>query len=610
MPHGLADVLDDKQLASLLAHEAAHIVRHDTIIALLQEINAALFWWNPLLRAVNHQIRRLRERLCDDVVVMQYGDGIALAESIVQVAQWSATRALSSPLSLALLEDFSDLEDRIHRLTDTSAATLIHSSKMSACVVGICGSLLGLMLLLPVVRAQDNDPTPIAAANSDSPSKDKGVPVSTPKISVLRGHVRSEEGRPLAAVRIRVSIPSTDTRYVYPGRGFQRWETQTDANGDYRVEIPGIVKSTEYSIDAMKSGYRLPMEALDVAFDVRQPKLEPGAIGETSMTLEPALYFRGTVLDEEGLPIADAEINSNFSDGNAVERAVSGPDGSFELFNFPVTMPDESVVGWFSVTHRNYIGEKIENVDSAENQRKLLKIVLRSGHQAAGTVFDEAGKPVPNLMIKAYPTDALNHKVALTDANGRFELRGLADDASLSAVAFDLMQKIDPWIPIEQDVDDLVIRLKPIKVPTNLVTTKVLGMTLADATPELIAAYDSYVHGRRMISNNFGGVLVLDPGANADRVEFNQFVKQGSILWAVGIHPSGTRMPVVKNVKDFVEQLISKATPQESDGYRLLVCYTLSTLEYDAPTTSNMRITKVEFQELKSLLEKLDPDRP
>lgn len=129
MPHGLADVLNDKQLASILAHEVAHVVRRDTIIALLQQIAAAIFWWNPLLRTVNHQISQMRERLCDDCVVTQHGDGMPLAESIVQVAQWSATRTLSSPLSLALLEDFGDLEDRIHRLTDENSTRLIRMSK-------------------------------------------------------------------------------------------------------------------------------------------------------------------------------------------------------------------------------------------------------------------------------------------------------------------------------------------------------------------------------------------------------------------------------------------------------------------------------------------------
>ncbi len=214
MPHGLADVLDEKQLTCILAHEVAHIVRRDTMIALLQQFAAALFWWNPLLRKVNEQISQLRERLCDDCVVMQHGDGMPLAESIVQVAQWSATRTLSPPLSLALLEGFSDLEDRVHRLVNENRTMSIHLSKESTAMLGVLSVVLGIILLLPVVRAQEGESKPTATKKSESPSEEsKSVGNVERKSEAANSQTFSSDDSPKATDRI-VGIDADETAAI------------------------------------------------------------------------------------------------------------------------------------------------------------------------------------------------------------------------------------------------------------------------------------------------------------------------------------------------------------------------------------------------------------
>ena len=127
------------------------MVRRDTLIALLQQFAAALFWWNPVLRAVNRQISQIRERLCDDCVALRYGDGVPLAKSIVRVAEWSSTRTPTSPFSLALLEDFHDLEDRILRLIQKGRAMTIRLNSKSVAV--LCAFTVILSGALMLVRS-------------------------------------------------------------------------------------------------------------------------------------------------------------------------------------------------------------------------------------------------------------------------------------------------------------------------------------------------------------------------------------------------------------------------------------------------------------------------
>ncbi|MEO2017803.1 MAG: M56 family metallopeptidase [Fuerstiella sp.] len=88
LPTGLSETLTDEQLLSVLTHEVAHIARHDNRTSLVQQLAAVIFWWNPLLHAINRTANRLRERICDDYVVHALGHGRAFAEALVKVAEW------------------------------------------------------------------------------------------------------------------------------------------------------------------------------------------------------------------------------------------------------------------------------------------------------------------------------------------------------------------------------------------------------------------------------------------------------------------------------------------------------------------------------------------
>ncbi|QDU11483.1 M56 family metallopeptidase [Gimesia aquarii] len=175
MPEGLAESLNDEELACVLAHEVAHVTRHDTSIAILQQLAGIGFWWNPLLRHINQQISRLRERICDDHVVKQLGDGLPLAEAIVKVAEWSVTQNLPIPLTTTLLDDAGDIEQRITRLMKSDRTFSIKLSVKSAVLIGLIGIILAAIPLVPVVRAEVISPTtdsPTAVVNDRVPAAD------------------------------------------------------------------------------------------------------------------------------------------------------------------------------------------------------------------------------------------------------------------------------------------------------------------------------------------------------------------------------------------------------------------------------------------------------
>lgn len=69
LPSSCLSALTPRELFQVLLHEGAHAVRRDPLIALLQHIGGALFWWHPLVHVVNRRLVDAREDICDNAVI-------------------------------------------------------------------------------------------------------------------------------------------------------------------------------------------------------------------------------------------------------------------------------------------------------------------------------------------------------------------------------------------------------------------------------------------------------------------------------------------------------------------------------------------------------------
>jgi len=448
--------------------------------------------------------------------------------------------------------------------------------------------LTGLVTLPVVVAvAGDSEQTDMTASN--------GQQSSSAQATILYGRVTDKAGAALAGVRVRIAIPAVDMRIMDASIPHKQLEAKSDAHGDYRLEIPGITEPTKISIDAMKPGYSRLVGTLRSGRE-RRVDVVPGMAAEASLSLSPALYFSGVVVDEQARPIPAVKIASNveFVESlGGIERIVSNSDGSFELFCYPVEPParrNEVSKGVVSFFHPDYIDAKIEDIYAlTPEQRESLRIVLKTGHKVTGTVFDVAGKPVPNAMIKAIRKDGTHRKATMTDANGRFALRGLSKGLTgLSARALDIKQKIHMPMAVNGDKNDLEVRLKRISLPTDLKTHAVLGMQLVDVTSELQSAYDLFADR---------GALILDPGKNADRLKIGQLA-EGYVFFVVG----NTR---IGSVREFVNQILTETAGKVADAYSVRVVYSASTVKGDGSATQYLELTKDDLKQLQAVSDQL-----
>jgi beta-lactamase regulating signal transducer with metallopeptidase domain len=118
LPRAVLTDLTGAQQEALLAHELAHLVRHDPAWFGVGFLIEKLFFFQPLNRLARRQLSELAELACDDWAVRWTGARLALASCLTEVAGWvlGEKRRLLAPPGLA--GQRSRLGQRVQRLLD------------------------------------------------------------------------------------------------------------------------------------------------------------------------------------------------------------------------------------------------------------------------------------------------------------------------------------------------------------------------------------------------------------------------------------------------------------------------------------------------------------
>ncbi len=145
VPASNVEAMTPSEIVAVIAHEQRHVARRDARAILIESIIAAVWWFDPLLRAVIRERRRLREECCDDEVIahatstpLQYARAIrAAAENLSAEAPRFAAAAASG----------SDLPRRMARLVSPGYSP---QRRMTLAQAGAV--ILVALLMLPGVR--------------------------------------------------------------------------------------------------------------------------------------------------------------------------------------------------------------------------------------------------------------------------------------------------------------------------------------------------------------------------------------------------------------------------------------------------------------------------
>jgi beta-lactamase regulating signal transducer with metallopeptidase domain len=137
--------LAPSQLEAILAHELAHVRRHDYLVNLLQTLVETLLFYHPAVWWLSHRIRVEREHCCDDLAVSLCGDPYAYAQALADLEE---RRGTSGRLVLAV--NGGPLLARVRRLLGAPS----HAGACPAWVAGTAAALL-VATIVAGVLAQD-----------------------------------------------------------------------------------------------------------------------------------------------------------------------------------------------------------------------------------------------------------------------------------------------------------------------------------------------------------------------------------------------------------------------------------------------------------------------
>ncbi|MBY0496164.1 MAG: M56 family metallopeptidase [Cyanobacteria bacterium] len=95
LPAAALSGLSPEQLQAILAHELAHVRRHDYLVNLMQSMIETLLFYHPATWWVSAQVRAEREHCCDDLAVEVCGDRLVYVTALAELTTITSHRAFA-----------------------------------------------------------------------------------------------------------------------------------------------------------------------------------------------------------------------------------------------------------------------------------------------------------------------------------------------------------------------------------------------------------------------------------------------------------------------------------------------------------------------------------
>ena len=177
LPVSTFTTLTPEEIAMVLAHELAHVRRHDYLVNLVQTAIETLLFYHPVVWWLSGRIRAERENCCDDLAVAACGNPLGYARALAALEG-----AAAHGPSLAVAADGGSLLARIQRLlpresgrTDAPPAWL--GALIPAAVILLSIGAGQLPAAADPAPAPESTPAPKAVPAAEAAP----APVPTPK---------------------------------------------------------------------------------------------------------------------------------------------------------------------------------------------------------------------------------------------------------------------------------------------------------------------------------------------------------------------------------------------------------------------------------------------
>ncbi len=145
IPESLLREASEADLARVLAHEFAHVKRHDFLLNLVYEIASIPIAFHPITPLIKQRIEDSRELACDEIAAAQTGSRSEYASSLLRIAQSISGESMRQQASHVLgLFERNNLEERIMRLLARKKQI---GESLGRIVLGLVGAVFAVVCL-------------------------------------------------------------------------------------------------------------------------------------------------------------------------------------------------------------------------------------------------------------------------------------------------------------------------------------------------------------------------------------------------------------------------------------------------------------------------------
>ena len=155
LPISAFTVLTPEQIELLIAHELAHVRRHDYLVNLVQTAVETVLFYPPAVWWVSRRIRAEREHCCDDLAVAACGD---VKQYVRALAALEGMRG--SPAALVVAADGGSLLARIQRLLKLEPRSRSGPPAWLGAFVPAAVILAAVFSATPPAAVAETSPTP------------------------------------------------------------------------------------------------------------------------------------------------------------------------------------------------------------------------------------------------------------------------------------------------------------------------------------------------------------------------------------------------------------------------------------------------------------------
>jgi len=300
LPRALLDSLGVGERMGLLAHELAHLRRHDDWIRRVEFVVLGVHWWNPIAWWARKAIQQAEEECCDAWVMWAFPNTASLyAQTLVDTVDFLAGSSRLKPEAATAFNQGYSLKRRVEMIfserTSRRMSWGVRTILVLFAAIVVPLSLLGASSDQAERKALNQDGKSASrgesGAESASVEEGRGVQGASEERRTLRGQVVAPDGQAVAGAIVDVqAVYDSDPPQNPPKRVI------TEADGRFQIDL-GTSGLRFVTVIASAEGYGLGWENVLKEDDMTIRLVEEG----------PAI--EGRIVDADGRPVADANVS-------------------------------------------------------------------------------------------------------------------------------------------------------------------------------------------------------------------------------------------------------------------------------------------------------------